>query len=533
MYKIMLADDEGIVIQSLKFIIEKHFGEECVIESAKTGRKVIELAEAFRPDIAFMDIQMPGINGIEAMKEIRRFNTSTIFIVMTAYDKFDYAKEAINLGVMEYLNKPVRQDQIVDVLKRAMIKIDAKRERRAEDLIIKEKLETVSPIIESGLIYNILFHEHFDEDIDNYRTLLDIEEEYAYMLAFVYGDDQDGNHMTNAVGSSVRIQQYYQDIRGYLKQYFPGCIVGTIMSNKIAILVPYDKEDMDYSFRSELIEKSREFTRNMRKHTDLTVRLGIGRPKKFMDMSESYAEALNSLIVSTGSVAHADDLPIGCEYESDYPAKNEKDLFEAIEKGDRQVALNQAGLFFDWMINNHAEHLIDIKLKVLEFVLWAEHLAYLQGGKTYHFLSRGEYLPDVYGMDNLDELRKWFFDKITDACHNVNVSKENQSTSSIERAKAYIDNNYSNKDLSLDEVSREVDISPYYFSKLFKEETGENFIEYLTNLRLNKAKALLNDSNYSMKQICMEIGYADPNYFSRTFKKNFGVTPTEYKDGQM
>ena len=101
MYKIMLADDEGIVIDSLKFIIEKEFGEECVIESAKTGRSVIELAESFRPDIAFMDIQMPGINGIEAMREIKNSNSGIVFIVMSAYDKFDYAKEAINLGVME------------------------------------------------------------------------------------------------------------------------------------------------------------------------------------------------------------------------------------------------------------------------------------------------------------------------------------------------------------------------------------------------------------------------------------------------
>ena len=105
MYKIMLADDEGIVIDSLKFIIERNFTGECEIEYAKTGRSVIELAENFRPDIAIMDIQMPGINGIEAMKEIRKISPQTLMIVVSAYDKFDYAKEAINLGVLDYLNK--------------------------------------------------------------------------------------------------------------------------------------------------------------------------------------------------------------------------------------------------------------------------------------------------------------------------------------------------------------------------------------------------------------------------------------------
>lgn len=98
MYKIMIADDEGIVIDALKFIIEKSFGETCQVRSAKTGRSVIELAESFRPDIALMDIQMPGINGIEAMKEIRKTNKDIIFIVITAYDKFDYAREAVGLG---------------------------------------------------------------------------------------------------------------------------------------------------------------------------------------------------------------------------------------------------------------------------------------------------------------------------------------------------------------------------------------------------------------------------------------------------
>ena len=127
MYKIMLADDEGIVIDALKFIIEKEFGDSCMVEYAKTGRSVIELAENFRPDIAIMDIQMPGINGIEAMKEIRQSNPNMIFIVMSAYDKFDYAKEAIRLGVLEYITKPMERNRIVAVLKQAMANIDKER----------------------------------------------------------------------------------------------------------------------------------------------------------------------------------------------------------------------------------------------------------------------------------------------------------------------------------------------------------------------------------------------------------------------
>ena len=97
------------------------------------------------------------------------------------------------------------------------------------------------------------------------------------------------------------------------------------------------------------------------------------------------------------------------------------------------------------------------------------------------------------------------------------------------KAKQYIEENY-NRDICLDDISRIVDISPYYFSKLFKEETGENFIDYLTNLRIEKAKDLLMHSGMNIKNICVDTGYSDPNYFSRIFKKQVGVTPTEYRE---
>lgn len=98
MYRILIADDEGLMLEAFKGVILAEFGDKCSVETAKTGRAVIEKAETFHPDIVFMDIHMPGINGIQAMREIRKFNNSALFYVVSAYDKFDYVKEAINLG---------------------------------------------------------------------------------------------------------------------------------------------------------------------------------------------------------------------------------------------------------------------------------------------------------------------------------------------------------------------------------------------------------------------------------------------------
>ena len=528
MYKIMLADDEGIVIDSLKFIIGKEFGDKCMIEYAKTGRSVIELAENYRPDIAIMDIQMPGINGIEAMKEIRADNPNVVFIVMSAFDKFDYAKEAIKLGVMEYITKPMEKTKIITAIRQAMDLIDREREKRSNALLIREKMETVVPIIESGLIYDMLLQEHFTEDIDSYTELLGIEEKYAYMAAVVCGDAQEGSHMTNAVGSSVRISRHEREVRDALKEGFSGCIVGAVMANKIAVMVPCTQAVMDYNKRIELIEKSREIVRNLRKKTDSHFRIGIGSVKRMREVKNSYEEALAALIRTTGSVAHADDLPMCREYGGDYPIDLEKRLFEEVKNAEPNRAMMTAGEFFDWMTGRNPEDLMDIRLKVLEFTLRAEHIAGENGGMIYEFNARSDYLPTVMNAADMLTLKEWFVAKIGEACQNILYKASEKSIGLIKTAKDYILSNYS-KDISLDDVSRQVNISPYYFSKIFKEETGEGFVEYLTRIRMEKAKELLATTEYSMKEICSMVGYADPNYFSRSFKKNVGVTPTEYK----
>ncbi|NLL73844.1 MAG: helix-turn-helix domain-containing protein [Clostridiales bacterium] len=528
MYKIMLADDEGIVIDSLRFIIEKNFGQSCMVEHANTGRRVIELAEQFKPDIAVMDIHMPGINGIEAMKEIRKTNDSVIFIVLTAFDKFNYAKESINLGVLEYLTKPVNQSVIVQVMQKAMDIIDKDRKKRSNDLMIREKLEIVIPIIESDFIYAVLSKTDFERERSNFCNLLGIKDDYGMILVMEFGDSLVEGNLTNPVGISVKAQSYYPSIRDSLKEEF-SCVVGSIMVNKIVAFISSHKEQLEYDDRIGIIEKARKLVRDLTSQFDMQFKIGIGSVTSISNLDDSYKEALNAIRNSKGRVAHVKDLPIGCEYEADYPIQIERSLFDKIEKGDVEGTEIEANLFFDWMVKNYPDHMMDIKLKVLEFILFAEHRAFLSGGMTYYFLYRKEYLPTIIRLENYEQLRKWFIQKVTEACLNITSKRVEQTSGMIYRAKAYIEENYK-KDISLDDVSRILDISPYYFSKLFKDETGENFIEYLTKLRINKAKKLLVDSDMNIKNICLDTGYSDPNYFSRIFKKQVGVTPTEYRE---
>ena len=140
MDRILIADDEGLRLEGFKGVILAEFGEKCIVETAKTGRVVIEKAETFHPDIVFMDIHMPGINGIQAMREIRKFNNSALFYVISAYDKFDYAKEAISIGVEDYLLKPVNEEELNRVLKKISDELTVQWRSEREHQILKETI---------------------------------------------------------------------------------------------------------------------------------------------------------------------------------------------------------------------------------------------------------------------------------------------------------------------------------------------------------------------------------------------------------
>ena len=527
MYRILLADDEGIMLESLKKIIESEYGNECEIHCAKSGRVVVEMAQAYPPDICFMDIQMPGISGIQAIREIKKFNSSAVFVIITAYDKFNYAKEAVSLGVEEFLTKPVNKKVILGTCARMMEKVDKTRQKRSDDLRIREKLETVVPMIESGYINNILLQDDFVTYQDNYTQLLDIQEKYGYMMVVEFGDSLENGVLSNAVGASVKANKFYSSFREIAQDFFE-CLVGPIMGNRIVLLVPYENATEDYEERVAIVTRARNMVHKFENRIDSMFRCGIGRVKELGSVKESFQEAVVALRESTSHVVHIEDVPVAQKYGGEYPRDLESRYQKRILEKDAAGALNCANGFFEWMKGQAAVSREDVEIKILELVMDAERRAFFAGTMKYNINDRRSYIRELQSCSDMESLRNWFLDKTREICTKMEDSKEKEAVSVIDRAKAYIDENF-RRDISLDDVSREVDISPYYFSKLFKQETGKNFIEYLTEIRLKNARELLQNSQLSIKEICVQSGYGDPNYFSRIFKKYEGVTPSEFR----
>lgn len=529
MYRLLIADDEGIMLESLREIISQHYGESIEVETAKSGRTAIELAESFHPDIVFMDIQMPGINGLEAIRSIRSFNSSALFYVLSAYDKFDYAKSAIALGVEKYLMKPVSRKTVIETIDEAITKVDKVREKHSDQLKMQEKLETVVPVVENGFVTNMLLSAD-SKDEEDYKQLLDISEAYAYAVVVQFGTSLENDRLQCAVSGRLKAQEAYGSIRAVIKSFESRAVIGPVMSDRITMIVPHKSEIFAYEERIESIERMRGLLNRLQEQFDLKFRAGIGRICRFQDIRMSYQEAMSALQSSKSRIVHTDDLVTHGYYEDDYPIELERDLFTVLNSGDVDSMLVKAEEFFDWIIEKDPSDLNSMRLKALELVLRAEFDAFSSGAVNYAYNYRKGYLDQVNALSSSSEIKVWFLDHMSSTCSGIRDRIEEQSESTVTRARKYIQEHFADE-ISLDDVSREVNVSPYYFSKLFKEEVGENFIEYLTSLRIEKAKEMLKDDRLTVKEAGARAGYADQNYFSRIFKKQTGMTPRQFRDG--
>lgn len=529
MYKVIIADDEKVAIDSLKFIIEKSFTDVEVISTARSGREAIEQVEEQVPDILFMDIHMPGINGIEAIRDIRKRHKQIAIIVLTAFDQFEFAKEAVNLGVMEYLLKPVNRAKVVEVVKKAMAQIRAEKEKRQIELEMREKLEYAGPIMENGFVYSLLLFDDNSKELFDYKRIFDIKEDGGYIITVEFVNERAGGASDTKIGYSVQSQQFYPYFADTVKSLCK-CIIGPVMLNRIVVVVPTNPKTDEFGSRLEAVSLAESMMQRLSEKLNCGLRIGIGKIYRRFDMlAASYEESLKALryLQGAGIMHFMDITATTTEVGSEYPEYKEKLLLQKVSAGDTAESINAFGCIFDWLEQEYRMQPLKIKNKLLELVFLVNHMSweYEPGGGT----AGVDLLEEMLSINDLGELRNWCRKRVESVIGQINSYRDYKVGGLTKRAKEYIKNNYS-RSINLEDVAREISVSPQYLSKLFKEETGENFIDYLTGTRIRIAKTLLEGDEMSIKEICYSIGYSDPNYFSRTFKKIVGSTPTEYKD---
>lgn len=260
------------------------------------------------------------------------------------------------------------------------------------------------------------------------------------------------------------------------------------MGNRVVILVPYENETIDYDERVHILTKTRNMVYKLETRIDSRFRAGIGRIREEQNLRESYSEAVQALRETDSHVVHINDIPTNEKTGEDCPEELETRYIQKVLKRDMPGSSQGAEELLDWMEDHYNGNMGAMKIKALELTVRLEQKVVATGGAGRKFNQKENSVQKLQELKSREEIGRWLWEQTREISRNVGSAREKPSESVMEKAKEYIRENFQ-KDLTLDEVSKVVDISPYYFSKLFKQETGENFIEYLTKVRMKMRKS--------------------------------------------
>lgn len=483
MYSVMIVDDEKPVLESISFIIEKFRPELTIAGCAQNGREAVEKAEDLKPDILFIDVRMPGIDGIEALRKIKKKQPACVPLLTTAYERFDIAKEAFDLGVSEYILKPFSKQKILSALDTAVDLLDQQNRHDDDDLADLERLRSLEGAVERLFFTALQLHARIEDFVPFLQTI------------FPWSFN----------GGRIGILRWQEsDVEANLRD---GNLLGSAMKYKYSVLARTGEQELLCFFpmkdNTGELPDSKRMERLMQNQR-------IKRKGWSFVLGEY--QALEHLPLSYRSAREKTDRGQNQLSEQRFLEKIKQwraVLDHCIRDGDGKIHGLLAEILRETGDREAADRIC------FELFLYIEHSASLLTGQH---LQRGgendELLP--FYQSWAERLRY----RLQERAHLPDL---------LCRALAFIQRNYSHS-LQLVDVAAAVDVSPAYLSNLFSRHLRHSFIDELTSIRLEKAKRLLRQKELSIKEISLSVGYKDPNYFSRTFKTHVGMVPSAYQD---
>ncbi|MDI4647692.1 response regulator [Cohnella hashimotonis] len=518
MTRLLIVDDEQIERDGLQAILRKGFPE-LDIAQAKNGKIAVEMAAELQPDLILMDIKMPGMNGLEAIEHISKDQPGIKFVMVTAYDTFDYARSAIKLGVKDYLLKPSKASEIVATVGKVLGQIEEERMSAETSKRQEDALRKVLPVIEADIVTQLLFDHVHEVHLDELVGLL--------------GESAGGEPFAMCVLLPQGAEGLYAAIREKARQAGGGW-VGAMYGRHIPVIA---FRDPARSYRSQALALAREL---------LSVAdaggiggtspgpglsgaaggsfVGIGGVCHSLDqIRQSYQEALIASSDPTVPVKYrfyADTPALGMVREGLSAKQWERQFFDRIRLGEWERIEADVQEVLRRCESEGADLLLG-QQRALE-LLWLASRVLLEMG-----VETESPLFSVQARD-YRQLRAETDLLLARMRHAFETHQERIKPDAIQQIRQYV-YEHSHEDISLEAIGKRVGLSPFYISKLFKEQLGVNYIDFLTECRIDKAKKLMGDPERSLKEITFEVGYHDPNYFSKVFKKMCDVSPTEYR----
>ncbi len=525
-YTVLLVDDEEEVIQVIMKKINWEGLGFSVIGYANNGVKALEMVEEFQPDVVMTDIKMPYMDGMELATRIKTEFPVTKILLFTGFDEFEYAKAAVHLEVEEYILKPVNAVELTNVFTQLKIKLDQEiSEKRNVEILEKYYMESL-PVQQSNFYSTLIEGRIREEELPRY--LADYQITFSgpfFCCLIIHTSSNQVPKDMNPLLLSTSVQKQAEEYLGekWKAKFF------SYLGNTVVIAQLGSENQV-----TELTDECNRFCIYARRIIGAVVTVGIGQVcGNVLELPLSYTTAREAVSyrVIYGSSRAINMKEIAPKEMSTPATTNDAELanlLKMIRLGTPED-IEQAAARYLNHISLAGKSLQQYYIAIMELV-----------SELYRFSVSNDVLVEELSGDmrNLysslldmesDALKKWLTD-ISFSFREKLINARTRSTKSfVRKAQEYVRNNFSDEELSLDNICEVLGVSNSYFSSIFKRETGNSFIGYLTDYRMDEASRLLIETNEKSYIIAKKVGYTDPNYFSYVFKRKFGVSPSKYR----
>lgn len=535
MVRILLVDDERGIAEGVQFILEAASSDWEVVGIAEDGQEGIEMAMEYQPDIIITDVRMPVMDGLHMIEQLKKQLPSqpvpVKYVMLSGYSEFEYARQAIGLGVKNYVCKPVEEEELYDVLQKLCEEIARERSRAQQMFTLEQEVENFQKDKRELLLNRILEGQEMADTAVwlDYGFPADVRSVVCVLWEFngnLEAEDQ------NLLQLSSSLEKICAGLEGTLDGYARVEIVRCSL-NRLAVLAG-DYVKIEEPF---LVQQMAAVKTEAEELLDMPVSIGIGRfydrldkfPVSFQD---AIAALHNKVIRGIGSVISYTEIEKNKNAVFLIEEEEIKQLEDYINSGDSVGCRNVIHHIFKRLQSKPGLTLSGLKLQSLNIILSGLRTMPFMQFRLNEYLGKNILtLESISRFHTMEQLENWIINIV---CGIMELKEQETSKKRdvITQIKEYIQENY-NKELSLNEIARSFYLNPYYLSQLFKKKTGMTYQNYVTSLRVEKAKQLLWEEKHKVYEISEMVGYSDTAYFSKVFEKNVGCRPSEYKKQAM
>lgn len=533
MFKMVIADDEHLVREGLRTVVAwEDYGIEIVGE-ASDGEETLELCKELTPDILFTDIRMPLIDGLEVAMKLKEINSDIKIIIISGVQDFNYVKTALDINADGYILKPIKIDELHTVITKVVNSIIMERNIEQEMELLKNQIKESVPAIRENFLRSLISGIYrYEEEICEKSKYLKIPfEDYENCISAIVQIDNYREVIRDK--SEENKQLLIFSVVNVVKRVLQGYNAGIcFIMNENEVVIIFNK---NAQIRKKYISICEEIMSCVAKLTCVTISIGVGNyVNTLSQIHTSYKEALEVLkykfYTRDNSLLCAEDFDLGFK---DINHSNlyelEKQLIDYMKLGDRESVSETIDEIFQPICINKKLHSSYVQSICIELIFTASRVVYETNENIEKIVdSHANILNEIYAKENVYQLKDYIltvFLKISDYFAN----KYNQkNTTNIARIKEIVNNRYM-ENISISDIAEEVYLSPNYMSLIFKNETRETIVEYITRVRIEAAKDLLKSTNLKMFEVAQMVGYENPQYFSTVFKKYTGIYPMKYR----